>query len=210
MLKLQSVCVLTFASLLFVFTVGAGSQSRSTVDAAPDGTEVASAYTAIEFEDIAAHRPLATPEPQPAPVESTPEPAPVSEAPVALALAAPAPPPAPPPRPREVVTVVATRYVPPPAAGTLSVQAFFDAAAAAGLPATQYLLSIAMCESGLNAGATGRAGERGIMQIHPTHAHSGLISRLGYTWDQMYEPGPNLAVAAVLYRAGGFAPWSCA
>jgi len=53
--------------------------------------------------------------------------------------------------------------------------------------------------------AEGRAGERGLMQIHPIHIPR--IQRLGYTWAQMYEVGPNLAVAFDLWSEQGTRPW---
>lgn len=55
--------------------------------------------------------------------------------------------------------------------------------------------------------STGDAGERGLMQIHPVHKER--IARMGFTWDQMYEPGPNLEVAAAIYAESGWRPWTC-
>jgi len=63
----------------------------------------------------------------------------------------------------------------------------------------------AFCESRWNPLAEGRAGERGLMQIHPIHIPR--IQRLGYTWAQMYEVGPNLAVAFDLWSEQGTRPW---
>ncbi len=63
----------------------------------------------------------------------------------------------------------------------------------------------AFCESSLNPLDIGLAGERGLMQIHPIHLDR--IQRLGYTWAQMYEVGPNLAVAYDLWREQGEIPW---
>ena len=53
--------------------------------------------------------------------------------------------------------------------------------------------------------ATGWAGERGIMQI--AYDHIDRIQRLGFTWAQMYEVGPNLAVAYDLWLEQGEHPW---
>jgi soluble lytic murein transglycosylase-like protein len=54
------------------------------------------------------------------------------------------------------------------------------------------------CESGGNPNATGSAGERGLMQIHPLHA------------DSTYDPEGNIRAA---YRISGggvdFSAWSC-
>lgn len=71
-------------------------------------------------------------------------------------------------------------------------------------------VDVADCESvGLNPGATGKAGERGLFQIHGKY-HQERIRRLGFTWDQMYEVGPNIAVAVDLYAEQGWSPWTCA
>ena len=63
----------------------------------------------------------------------------------------------------------------------------------------------AWCESGYRRLAEGEAGERGIMQI--AYVHIDLIQRLGFTWAQMYEVGPNLAVAYDLWAEQGETPW---
>jgi hypothetical protein len=70
--------------------------------------------------------------------------------------------------------------------------------------------AVSFCESGYDWGATGKAGERGAFQIHPVHAGpGGLIAQLGYTWDDMYLPGPNAHVATVLSNYGNnWGPWS--
>lgn len=68
----------------------------------------------------------------------------------------------------------------------------------------------AWCETAgtLDPNSTGAAGERGLLQIHGRY-HMDRIHRLGFTWDQMYEPGPNVAVAVNLYAEQGWAPWTC-
>ena len=43
------------------------------------------------------------------------------------------------------------------------------------------------------------------MQI--AYVHIDLIHRLGFTWAQMYEVGPNLAVAYSLWQEQGETPW---
>jgi len=60
------------------------------------------------------------------------------------------------------------------------------------------VLRVMSCESGGNAGATGAAGERGLMQIHPLH------------FDSTYDPEGNLR-AAYRISGGGYswAAWSC-
>lgn len=67
---------------------------------------------------------------------------------------------------------------------------------------------VARCESGLNPGATGAAGERGIFQIHPVNR--GYVESLGFTWDQMYQAEPNVIVAATMRAQYGWGPWTCA
>lgn len=66
---------------------------------------------------------------------------------------------------------------------------------------------VVWCESRYRPAAVGRAGERGLAQIHPVHIP--LIASLGYTWDQMFELEPNLAVARALYDNAGhvWTPW---
>lgn len=63
------------------------------------------------------------------------------------------------------------------------------------------------CESTMNPRAVGSAGERGLTQIHPIHRQR--IERLGFTWDDMFDPVANLTVAFDIYREQGARPWSC-
>ena len=72
---------------------------------------------------------------------------------------------------------------------------------------SEYAVKIAVCESGLNQYATGSAGERGIMQIHPVHAYS--MTKVGFTWDSMYQWKANIDYAYLLYSWQGWNPWSC-
>jgi hypothetical protein len=69
---------------------------------------------------------------------------------------------------------------------------------------------VARCESRLQPGAISPDGANwGVMQVNVVHR--GLAARMGYSWDQMLQAGPNLAVARAVYdRAGGWGPWSCA
>lgn len=71
-----------------------------------------------------------------------------------------------------------------------------------------FALAVARCESGLNPRATGAAAERGIFQIHPVNR--GWLNRNGFTWSQMYEAGPNIRAAALMWRQNGWGPWTCA
>ncbi len=69
---------------------------------------------------------------------------------------------------------------------------------------------VARCESTLDPGAVSPDGANwGLMQINVVHR--GLVASMGYSWGQMLQAGPNLAVARAVYdRAGGWGPWSCA
>ncbi len=68
-------------------------------------------------------------------------------------------------------------------------------------------VAVARCESRLIP--TARNGvHAGLFQLS-RRWHEGRARRLGFTWAQMYEAGPNIAVALDLYREAGFQPWSC-
>ena len=75
-------------------------------------------------------------------------------------------------------------------------------------------LRVFRCENGFDAygywrpGVIGGQGERGIAQIHPIHLER--IHNLGYTWDDMFNPTANLAVAYSLFQEQGWEPWACA
>ncbi len=67
---------------------------------------------------------------------------------------------------------------------------------------------VARCESGLQP--TARNGQfTGLFQLGRGY-HEGRAARLGYSWDQMWEAGPNIQVAADLWAEAGWGPWSCA
>lgn len=59
------------------------------------------------------------------------------------------------------------------------------------------VLSIMRCESGGNPNATGVAGERGLMQIHPLHA------------DSTYDPEGNIRAAFRISGGWNWNAWSC-
>ena len=69
----------------------------------------------------------------------------------------------------------------------------------------RWAIRTAWCESRYRPRAEGKAGERGLMMIHPIHIDR--IQRLGFTWAQMYEVGPNLAVAYSLWAERGTRDW---
>lgn len=53
----------------------------------------------------------------------------------------------------------------------------------------------------------GRAGERGVAQLHPVHAAK-FYTR-GWTWDDAFRPERNLAIAYQIWLDQGWAPWTC-
>lgn len=66
-------------------------------------------------------------------------------------------------------------------------------------------LRVARCESTMNPGAVGGAGERGLFQIHPVHAPA-----LGDRWGQLFDPAVNVQVAFEMWSTQGWGPWTCA
>lgn len=68
---------------------------------------------------------------------------------------------------------------------------------------------IARCESRFDPTAVSPDGANwGVMQVNVVH--KGLAAAMGYSWGQMLQVLPNLAVARAVYdRAGGWGPWSC-
>jgi soluble lytic murein transglycosylase-like protein len=64
-------------------------------------------------------------------------------------------------------------------------------------------LAVARCESGMNPRAVGRAGERGLMQIHPVHF--GWVDEA-----RLFDPLYNARIAYRLSRDGtSWAQWTC-
>lgn len=65
---------------------------------------------------------------------------------------------------------------------------------------------VAKCESGFSP--TARLGPNvGVFQLNGSF-HRARAARLGFTWEQMTQAGPNIAVAADLYGDSGWGPWS--
>lgn len=64
-------------------------------------------------------------------------------------------------------------------------------------------LCVAWHESRFDPRAVGRAGERGLFQIHPVHR-----AWLGARWARLFDPAVNASVARQLQRRAGWAPWS--
>jgi hypothetical protein len=65
------------------------------------------------------------------------------------------------------------------------------------------LACLAKPESNFNDGAVGRAGERGLLQVHPCHKRS--MARLGLDFT---DGADRVAYACVLWSASGLKPWS--
>ena len=62
-------------------------------------------------------------------------------------------------------------------------------------------------ESKGDPGVTGAAGERGLMQVHPTNA--AYLEARGLAWVSMYDPLTNLNAGYELYLYwGGFSAWN--
>ena len=76
-----------------------------------------------------------------------------------------------------------------------------------GPDVAEQAVRVAQCESTLNPAAT-NGHHAGLFQIAEPY-HRARIARLGFTWAQMLEAGPNVAVAADLYGESGWQPWSC-
>ncbi len=93
---------------------------------------------------------------------------------------------------------------PPPATVTVEAGPLADLICSYGWDCAT-ALRVAACESGMNPGAVGSAGERGIFQVHPVHR-----SWLGARWDRLFDPAVNVAVAFEMWSAQGWGPWSCA
>lgn len=68
-------------------------------------------------------------------------------------------------------------------------------------------VTVMLCESKANPHAIGSSQEVGLLQIHPIHKQR--VEAMGYTWDQMYQPVPNVLVAYAIWNEQGWAPWSC-
>ncbi len=72
---------------------------------------------------------------------------------------------------------------------------------------SEWIGPVAYCESTGRATATGKAGEVGLLQVHPIWV--GLVEEMGYEWDDLYEPEVNIAVAYEVWKIRGSEAWSC-
>jgi hypothetical protein len=68
---------------------------------------------------------------------------------------------------------------------------------------------VAGCETGDTYYPGARNGQHlGLFQISRTY-HEDRVRRLGFTWEQMAEVDPNIAVAVDIYAESGWGPWTC-
>jgi hypothetical protein len=68
-------------------------------------------------------------------------------------------------------------------------------------------MRVAWCESSYRPDVISPTNDYGLMQVN-RRAHSGRVAAMGYTWDDLLSPGPNLEVAWAIYaEAGGWGPW---
>ncbi|HEV7722454.1 MAG TPA: transglycosylase SLT domain-containing protein [Iamia sp.] len=69
---------------------------------------------------------------------------------------------------------------------------------------------VADCESDLNPRAVSAGGKNhGLFQINSVHKPT--VERMGYKWDQIYDPYVNAKVARKIFNDAGssWAPWGC-
>lgn len=69
---------------------------------------------------------------------------------------------------------------------------------------------VSSCETGgtFNPAIVNASGHTGLFQLSPRY-HTERARRLGFTWAQMREAEPNIAVAMDLYAEQGWQPWTC-
>ena len=79
-----------------------------------------------------------------------------------------------------------------------------------GAVVAEQAVRVASCETGRTFNPAARNGAHaGLFQISGTY-HRPRVARLGFTWQQMYEAQPNIAVAADLYgESNSWRAWSC-
>lgn len=73
-----------------------------------------------------------------------------------------------------------------------------------------FAFSVARCESNLNPRATGRAGERGLFQIHPTWFNKSVPGVGVVNANRLYDAEYNIRVAYHIKRNYGWSHWTCA
>lgn len=66
---------------------------------------------------------------------------------------------------------------------------------------------VAQCESNLDPRAT-NGQHASLFQISRTY-HEARARRLGFTWEQMWDPTVNTTVAADIYGEQKWQPWTC-
>lgn len=72
---------------------------------------------------------------------------------------------------------------------------------------TEVAVRVARCESRFDPHAT-NGEHRGLFQIGVV-THAARIEAMGYSADDMWSVGPNLAVAYAIYSEQGWRPWEC-
>lgn len=70
-------------------------------------------------------------------------------------------------------------------------------------------LRVLPCENrSLDPRAVSATNDHGLFQLNRKW-QEGRADRMGYTWEQMLEPGPNIVVATAIWKEQGFGAWSC-
>lgn len=106
------------------------------------------------------------------------------------------------PSPTPVATEVPVpQAVPVPASGIERLVCSYD------WPCAQ-ALRVMWCESGGEPTAYNPSGASGLFQIMRRY-HEDKVIALGYTWDQIFIPEVNVAVAYKIYSGSGWGLWDC-
>jgi hypothetical protein len=117
-----------------------------------------------------------------------------------------------PPTPSTLVVELVSTTVKPPAAvaRTAPIPVMVrEAFARFGPVVAGQAVRVADCETGGTFNPRARSGSHyGLFQIS-RRWHDARVRRLGFTWTQMTQVGPNVAVAIDIYRESGWVPWTC-
>lgn len=79
-----------------------------------------------------------------------------------------------------------------------------------GQAVAEQAVRVSGCETGrtYDPAVVNSSGHTGLFQLSPRY-HTARAQKLGFTWDQMRQAVPNIAVAADLYAEQGWRPWTC-
>lgn len=78
-----------------------------------------------------------------------------------------------------------------------------------GAEVAEEAVRVSGCETGGTWNPAARNGAHaGLFQLSRTY-HEDRARRLGFTWEQMFQVEPNIAVAVDIYRESGWTPWTC-